>query len=311
MLISFAKKINVESPVCWDFHRSGWKYAVRGLHSLFHDQKGVYVSTHFETSVATETPIRIPWIGFLHNTPFHPKEMEYYGKFNKSLSDIVISDVWRASRPHCKGLFVLSEYARNWVSDNMFDKVCSLHHPTEFVNNLFDLESFLSRKRRTVVSIGHWMRRFGSFEALNCNLEKLMLVTPHHPSDRKSGVIYRSHVPNDKYDRILSQSLAFLDLFDSSANNAVIECIVRNTPILINRLPALEEYLGKDYPFFFENLAHAESLISDDSAISRTHDYLRTMDKSFLKIESFLRGFYESEVYGLLTPKPSHVRIAR
>lgn len=300
MLISFAKKINVENPICWDYHRSGWKYAVRGLHAAFHNPDGVYVSTHFETSVALGTPIEIPWIGFLHNTPSHPSEMEIYGDFNKSLSDIAVSDVWKSSKTNCRGLFVFSQYAKEWVSKNMFENVCALHHPTEFVDVLFDLDSFLSKKRRTAVSIGHWMRKFDSFEKLNCECEKLMLLTPHHSESSRrpgSGVICRSHVPNDKYDKILSKSIVFLDLYDSSVNNSVIECIVRNTPILINRLPALEEYLGENYPFFFEDLSHAERLISDDCSISEAHFHLKSMDKSFLGMSDFLNNFYGSEVY--------------
>ena len=49
-------------------------------------------------------------------------------------------------------------------------------------------------------------------------------------------------------------NIAFLDLYDSSVNNAVIECIVRNTPVLVNKIPPIVELLGPNYPFYFNDL---------------------------------------------------------
>jgi hypothetical protein len=60
-------------------------------------------------------------------------------------------------------------------------------------------------------------------------------------------------IQDDDYDQLLASSVVFLNLVDASACNTVIECLARHTPIIINRLPALEEYLGKDYPLFYPN----------------------------------------------------------
>ena len=64
----------------------------------------------------------------------------------------------------------------------------------------------------------------------------------------------------------------------TSANNAVVECIVRNTPLVVNRLPALEEYLGKDYPLFFDRIEDATRLFAVDK-ILEGHTYLKDLDK--------------------------------
>ena len=45
-----------------------------------------------------------------------------------------------------------------------------------------------------------------------------------------------SSLSNEDYDILLSENIVFLDLYDSSANNAVIECIARATPLLVNNL---------------------------------------------------------------------------
>ena len=44
---------------------------------------------------------------------------------------------------------------------------------------------------------------------------------------------------DEAYDRLLTENLVFLCLLDASAVNTVLECIVRNTPIVVYRLPAL------------------------------------------------------------------------
>ena len=44
-----------------------------------------------------------------------------------------------------------------------------------------------------------------------------------------------------------------LSLVDASANNAVIDCIARATPLLVNPHPAVIEYFGADYPTYNES----------------------------------------------------------
>lgn len=77
------------------------------------------------------------------------------------------------------------------------------------------------------------------------------------PTGFRNGVRVVDYLTDMEYDRLLSQNLVFLDLYDSSANNALVECIVRGTPVLVNPLDAVVEYLGVDYPLHFDNLAEA------------------------------------------------------
>ena len=97
-----------------------------------------------------------------------------------------------------------------------------------------------------------------------------------------------STLNNEKYDDLLAENIVFLKLVDASACNTLIECIVRNTPIVINRLPAVEEYLGKDYPLYYTTLTEAYELLNDTNLIYSAHQYLVNMDKEFLDISSFL-----------------------
>lgn len=93
---------------------------------------------------------------------------------------------------------------------------------------------------------------------------------------------------NEKYDSLLSENIVFIELIDASAVNTILECIVRNTPILVNRLPATEEYLGCNYPLFYDNVDHAYELLRDDRNIHRAHKYLAGLDKEKFTIEYFI-----------------------
>jgi hypothetical protein len=107
-----------------------------------------------------------------------------------------------------------------------------------------------------------------------------------------------TYLPNDAYDRMLQENIVFLDLYDASANNAVVECIARATPLLVNRIPPVVEYLGADYPFYFDSLEEAAAKALDFDLVQRTHEYLLTCPtRARLSPTAFLAEFRASEVY--------------
>lgn len=109
---------------------------------------------------------------------------------------------------------------------------------------------------------------------------------------REGTVQFIDEVSDTEYDELFTTSIVFLRLFDASAVNTVIECIVRNTPLIVNRLPALVEYLGASYPLFYDDLSQVPQLL-DVSTLRDGHDYLARMDKSFLTAPNFLTQFIQ------------------
>jgi hypothetical protein len=108
-----------------------------------------------------------------------------------------------------------------------------------------------------------------------------------------STVTIIHQVDNQHYDQLLADSIVFLHLVDASAVNTVIECIVRNTPVIVNRLPALEEYLGHDYPLFYHQLDDVYDMLNEQKLLQGYH-YLKQKNKDFLRIETFLSQFNEN-----------------
>jgi hypothetical protein len=99
------------------------------------------------------------------------------------------------------------------------------------------------------------------------------------------------YLPHLEYDNMLTESIIFLDLYDCAACNTILECIIRNTPILINVLPGIVEYLGPDYPFYYTSFEEASAKLADTSLIKEVHEYLKNLDKKRFAPSYFLQEF--------------------
>jgi hypothetical protein len=84
---------------------------------------------------------------------------------------------------------------------------------------------------------------------------------------------------------------------DASAVNTLLECVIRNTPIIVNKIPAIVEILGENYPLYinitgdgnnyYEINRQVNVLLKDTRKISSAHKYLQKIDKEFLNIRKF------------------------
>jgi hypothetical protein len=110
------------------------------------------------------------------------------------------------------------------------------------------------------------------------------LVRKHSFSGNHSIGSQMDYVPNDVFDHLLATSVAVAGFFDCSAANGVLDCIARCTPLVVNRHPAIVEYLGADYPLFFDEYDEIPDLIQK---ARDGNEYMRAMDKSWLDGDYF------------------------
>jgi polysaccharide pyruvyl transferase WcaK-like protein len=115
--------------------------------------------------------------------------------------------------------------------------------------------------------------------------------------EKINSVTVIEKVNNDEYDILLSENIVFLDLIDCSAVNTVLEILVRNTPLLVNRHPAIEEILGEKYPGFYENLNDAANILADIKKIIEITNYLKSLDKQQYKIENFVNAIQDALLF--------------
>lgn len=323
--------LNLRRTIEFGAHRSGWKYCMDALKPL-HSPTGILVDDFLERTFCwdvtrvfqgehPEVPYREPWVGFLHNPPDYP----YWFDFYNSPQAMFARPIFQESMKHCKGLIVLSNYLKNWVEERLDVPVVSLKHPTEipdvqwcpykFLNTSIHGQMFINK--RSLVQVGYWLRKLYSISRVPCqNWAKLILpggienfnhlrnieergLTDHYSKMHNwahTHVVGR-HLDNDTYDELLSSCVCYLDLYDSSANNAVVECIARNTPLIVNKIPAVVEYLGEDYPLYMESQEHAGWMLTQEQLIIDAHKYLKDQDKSWLT-----QAGWRNELVRLLEP---------
>lgn len=270
----------------FNYHRHGWKAATEILEK-FHDPKSeITLFDWADREFKHKNIITKPWVGFLHNAMTYPKNEKYVNKI-LCLRDLVKQDYFLKSCESCKGIFTLSKITASFLERNIDVPITNLYHPIKDVNLKFDFSKFLQNP--TVLHIGQWLRNYESFSKLNYT--KKLLIRTKGIHDEIPNVESIEYVDNQSYDELLSRSIVFLDLYDSAACNTLLECIVRNTPIVINPLPATVEYLGPKYPLFYEGLTHASEILQNNELIHKAHKYLINMRKTHLNQNSFQMGF--------------------
>ena len=283
--------------------------------------------------------ITVPWVGFFHNPPNMPHWFDYQHSPRSILKRTIIKN----SLPYCQGIFVFSQYMKDWLRKQpevpTTLAISVLYHPTTFDESVpkFSFDRFLSNPSKSITQIGYWLRvmsglaelkapaefvkkwLYGNKHAFNC-LDRELLSRSNSESEYNSWKQLMSdqvqivdHINNEEYDEMLTQNLVFLYLYDSSCNNAIIECIVRATPILVNRIPPVVEYLGPDYPLYFDNLEEASRKLADVNLIKSAHEYLKNNNviRERLTDKRFLEDVVKSDVFQKALHQSSQVARAQ
>jgi hypothetical protein len=299
-------------------HRSGWQFCLSQLKTL-HSRSGIfcddfiersfswYLHDHFRGKSIHKIPYKHKWIGFLHNPPNMPNWFNYFDSPNAILS----RPIFQESLKTCKLLIVLSKYLKEWLSSRVDVPIIDLKHPTQIPKLKWCPDKFIHQRCKPVIQLGYWLRKLDSLHKLKIGTDYTKIWLPssydytltmldvynktnpdaHQSRYMWAGVSMLKFLEADEFDELLTRGVVFLDLYDSSANNAIIESMSRNTPIIVNKLPAVVEYLGADYPLYFDNLSEAESKIRNIDLIIEAHKYLKNMPKYFLSGRYFVNDF--------------------
>lgn len=286
--MNFEKKVKVKCPLPWSHHHSGWPFCVNSLRKNFHDENGVLLYTNgvLQEIIQNKKTHHKDWIGFIHATPDERFE-----------NDLKNNPYCLESLKNCKGLFALSKYVENFIKTNTKNIITdTIFLAVECPRFYFNFESYKKNKNKKIIMAGHWLRDFDFFYHLNGqNHQKFILQCTNQKHPKEISCI--PYLEPDDFEKIFIDNIMFLCLKDASANNFVIECIVRNTPILINELPATKEYLGKEYPLFYKNTKEAESKMQDLDLIKKSHEYLLNLNKQPFTEDGFIKNFYSSKIY--------------
>jgi hypothetical protein len=320
--------IRIGEQQLFSHHRSGWAVAISALRPEHSDAGALFdgfldrtFSQEMNPRYNRDLPLTRPWTGFFHN----PHSLPEWFPDGPKIERMVASEKFQQSLPHCLGLLTLSEDLAVFLRARLRVPVAALVHPTEIPPTRFDFDAFLANPDKKIIAIGWWLRRTLSIQHLALDTTspyrkvRLRLGDPlldrtqkglsrlefvHEWRHRKLDSRYRdnttevNYLPPAEYDEWLARNVVFLDLIRASANNAVIECIARGTPLLVNPLPAVVEYLGADYPLYFHSLEEAAEKACRFDILQEAHRHLMANPvRPQLAPDVFLHRFRQSTVY--------------
>ena len=253
-------------------------------------------------------------VAFSHGTitPREPGDILHIGYFWKTQE-------FKHMRPRISLLMTFSEYVAEHIRElmetthDMESQVSVIRHPMpEGISEMFDPNRVLCPScEKRLVALGQQHRWTSTIYLVNTTWDRFWLPSSSLPkehafgvasaelrelgieaaTDLKSRVKIVTKSSYLEYERFASSSVLLIHLRDANANNAVLEAIAMATPVIINRHPAAVEYLGADYPLFFDRIADISQILADIPRIEEAAQYLRRMDKTRFHMTTFLRRF--------------------
>jgi hypothetical protein len=242
-----------------------------------------------------------PWIGIFH----HPLNIPEFATPPEPLPEMLAGDAFQQSLPQLRGAIALSNYLAKELRELLNVPVWVIRHPSEIPEHGWSFDRYLESEPKKLVQLGWYLRNTRAIYQIpklrdHCKLRFLpkrkqlidydqRVSNMWFETERRveyGGVTEFGYVPAQDYDETLNTSVVLTELFDASANNVVVECIARRTPIVVNRHPATVEYLGADYPLYFNELPEVPQLLQPDRVLA-AHRHLMSLDRTWLHGESF------------------------
>jgi len=280
--MKYDRKIDVVSLSNWSHHN--WPKYEQAIKDNFQSGRGITFFTNGIIGKLTKEKFQHPWIAILHVTPYE-----------NIIQQLKHNAVWKDNLSRCKGIFTLSEYTSNFIRSHLGVLTETLYCPMPSEYKKFNWKAFSYNENKRLLHIGHWLRNLEFFYNIKTNIyKKTVIKCLNNPI---GDIEVLDFLSREQYETVLTENIVCVNLLDASANNLVVECMAQHTPLLINRLPAVEEYMGRDYPLFYNNIEEACEMLKKYSAIYEAHLYLKGLDKTRFIIEFFIDSIDQSQIY--------------
>ena len=292
-------------------HRGGWNIVKKSLNGLINQNSDTLFLDNVDGYFlwGDNQIIYKKWFGFLHLTPYFPNHLNHI-----SIDAVFSNRNFLESLKNCKFLLSLSNYLTSYLMFKLTAidikiNVYTILHPTDICIQKFSIDDYKNNNEKKLIQIGQQLRKITSIYRVKTNYTKIWLtgfrdqnriqdflnneINIFKYKDIKLENVEMKYLNSfNEYDELLTKNIVFIDFYDATANNTVVECIARNTPLLVNKVGGTLEYLGKNYPLYFDNLDEIDSLLNIDN-IEKAYNYLKNLNKDYLDINNFKKKFID------------------
>jgi len=311
-------KPNYEDFIVHIEHRGGWKTVLQELiHADFYNKNAKTKIEFFDIVDFNVNKIKhnrhMKWAGIFHLTPKTPPHLD-----SLNIQTFFQDQKFILSLNNCVFLISFSKYLTDFINKKIEEsgiekkpRVYTLKHPIK-TNDVpcFHWDSYKKNTEKKLIQIGQQLRKITSIYTVKVpSLFQRMWLTGIKNMERCKDMLEREAqalgIMNmdtnrvkmyytesfEEYDDLLSKNIVFVELYDAAANNTVLECIVRNTPIIINKVGGVPEYLGDDYPLYFTDPNQIHLLLTDEK-LKEGHEYLKRRNKEDIRMDTFKRNLF-------------------
>jgi len=155
-----------------------------------------------------------------------------------------------------------------------------IYNVIDLYSNLFSFKKFRSSKSVCLLpyKVGVVTSRLNDLvvvETKMCGIKSRVYIYKDVAGPmRRDSVIYVMHVTDDLIP--------------------LIECIVHEIPVFVNKIDRTTELLGNDYPLYYNEITIERDIRSrlNVTLIHKAYDYMRSVDKTRFMIETFVKKMF-------------------
>lgn len=288
----------ISETLGYGVHRSGWS---RCVDQISRCELPVLVDDFVERTFMARQANQVHrrrFVGVFHYPP--DADLPRFAPANSDIRHSVIfsTAAWKLSEANMVAGICLSEHLAASLRRKFDIPFHVVQHPTETDVRHWDVDSFLERP--TIVQVGAFYRDTRSITRIAAEgFLKMRILDLRYdwinqwdklvgrtlgPAVLPEDIIHFNRVDDALYDELLSSCILHTNYLAASASNVIVEAIARNTPCIVNRHPAVVEYLGDRYPLYEDELRSSDELVDRARA---ANDYLMKIDKHQFSYDTF------------------------
>jgi len=268
-------------------HFYGWRFVINEFKKQTKLISGApvfdaWVDSFFDTRGQSILLKNNKWVGVLHGIASNVRK--------NYLDNFFASDIYSQSKDNCLLLLTTSSHTRDYCLEKVDKPVKTLLFPKPDTGHRFNLDAYLNYPQ--LRHSGFFGRNIKKFISFSSSIQKIIYSDNlyrtkqylNHLSDNQSIIFHSKWLKPHEYIDKFTSSIGYSFYDDCSASTSILEHIVTHTPVLVNKIPPIVEYLGEDYPMYLNDLPdNLDYLLLDKFFLQEVSSYLceRAKKKEF------------------------------